>query len=76
DNATGQRTSNVSTNNAATNNGQASFNDRAAQGGLIGVADSLNYNTETGQSTANDVAFASVGLQAHGYAKRLNKPNE
>ncbi|MFT0771580.1 LPS assembly protein LptD [Psychrobacter aquimaris] len=80
-NATGQRTSNVSTNNAATNNvstksGQASFNDRAAQGGLIGVADSLNYNTETGQSTANDVAFASVGLQAHGYAKRLNKPNE
>lgn len=81
DNATGQRTNNVSTNNAATNNvstksGQASFNDRAAQSGLIGVADSLNYNTETGQSTANDVAFASVGLQAHGYAKRLNKPNE
>ncbi|MDN3447644.1 LPS assembly protein LptD [Psychrobacter sp. APC 3281] len=76
DNATGQRTSNSSTNNAATNNGQASFNDRATQGGLIGVADSLNYNTETGQSTANDVAFASVGLQAHGYAKRLNKPNE
>ena len=43
---------------------------------MIGVADSLNYNTETGQSTANDVAFASVGLQAHGYAKRLNKPND
>jgi len=58
------------------NRSQASLNDRARQGGLIGVADSLNYNTETGQSTANDVAFASVGLQAHGYAKRLNKPND
>ncbi len=58
------------------NRSQASLNDRARQGGLIGVADSLNYNTETGQSTANDVAFASVELQAHGYAKRLNKPND
>lgn len=46
------------------------------QGGLIGVADSLAYNTETGQSTAQDVAFASVELQAHGYAKRLNRPND
>lgn len=60
----------------APSNAQASFNERAKKGGLIGVADSLNYNTETGQSTANDVAFASVGLQAHGYAKRLNKPND
>jgi LPS-assembly protein len=45
-------------------------------GGIIGVADSLAYNTETGQSTAKDVAFASVPLQAHGYAKRLNRPSE
>jgi len=58
------------------NRSQTSLNDKARQGGLIGVADSLNYNTETGQSTANDVAFASVELQAHGYAKRLNKPND
>ncbi|WP_438950644.1 LptA/OstA family protein, partial [Psychrobacter submarinus] len=54
----------------------ATVNDKVSQGGLIGVADSLNYNTETGQSTAKDVAFASVELQAHGYAKRLNRPNE
>jgi len=74
DSATGQPVQR--TRNSATNNGQANLSDRAAQSGLIGVADSLNYNTETGQSTANDVAFASVGLQAHGYAKRLNKPNE
>ncbi|MGO2997093.1 MAG: LPS assembly protein LptD [Moraxellaceae bacterium] len=60
----------------APSNSQASFNERAKKGGLIGVADSLNYNTETGQSTANEVAFASVELQAHGYAKRLNKPND
>ena len=57
-------------------NNTASLTDKASKGGLIGVADSLNYNTETGQSTANDVAFASVELQAHGYAKRLNRPNE
>ena len=53
-----------------------SVNEKVANGGLIGVADSLNYNTETGQSTANNVAFASVELQAHGYAKHLNKPND
>ncbi|WP_201543407.1 LPS-assembly protein LptD [Psychrobacter immobilis] len=57
-------------------NNNASLTDKASKGGLIGVADSLNYNTETGQSTASDVAFASVELQAHGYAKRLNRPNE
>ena len=57
-------------------NGRTSLTEKAAQGGLIGVADDLNYNTETGQSTATNVAFASVELQAHGYAKRLNRPNE
>ena len=62
-------------NNSIQNN-TASLTDKASKGGLIGVADSLNYNTETGQSTASDVAFASVELQAHGYAKRLNRPNE
>ena len=55
---------------------KTTISEQASQGGLIGVADSLAYNTETGQSTANDVAFASVPLQAHGYAKRLNRPNE
>lgn len=54
----------------------ATVNDRVTQGGLIGVADSLAYNTKNQQSTARDVAFASVPLQAHGYAKQLNRPNE
>ena len=70
---------NVQNNRSYNNNIQnnnASLTDKASKGGLIGVADSLNYNTETGQSTASDVAFASVELQAHGYAKRLNRPNE
>lgn len=58
------------------NLGKVTIANRATQGGLIGVADSLAYNTETGQSTANEVAFASVELQAHGYAKRLNRPND
>lgn len=52
------------------------FRDKTQEGGLIGVADSLAYNTATGQSTAEDVAFASVPLQAHGYAKRLNRPTD
>ncbi|MGM8884930.1 LPS-assembly protein LptD [Psychrobacter sp. 1U2] len=56
--------------------GTAALNDRVTQGGLIGVADSLAYNTKNQQSTARDVAFASVPLQAHGYAKQLNRPNE
>ncbi|SLJ85168.1 LPS-assembly protein LptD [Psychrobacter sp. DAB_AL43B] len=62
--------------NNAPNNNRTSLTDKTTQGGLIGVADGLNYNTETGQSTATNVAFASVELQAHGYAKRLNRPND
>nr|WP_227500834.1 LPS assembly protein LptD [Psychrobacter aquaticus] len=76
DQATGQRRQSNSTSNRSLNTAKTSLSDQASQGGLIGVADSLNYNTETGQSTATDVAFASVELQAHGYAKRLNKPND
>lgn len=62
-------------NQGAENTGNTGLRSRA-KGGLIGVADSLAYNTETGQSTAKDVAFASVPLQAHGYAKQLNRPND
>lgn len=76
DQATGQQRPSSNTTSNALNTASSNFGDKASQGGLIGVADSLAYNTETGQSTANDVAFASVALQAHGYAKRLNKPNE
>lgn len=70
------RVQNGNRHSSNTQNNKASLTDKASTGGLIGVADSLNYNTETGQSTAKDVAFASVDLQAHGYAKRLNRPNE
>lgn len=73
---TDQATGNQVTRTNTRNTGTGSITEQAAKGGLIGVADSLAYNTETGQSTANDVAFASVGLQAHGYAKRLNRPND
>ena len=69
-------TDQATSNNNTRNNGRASITNRATQGGLIGVADNLAYNTETGQSTADEVAFASVELQAHGYAKRLNRPND
>ena len=74
--AIGNQAPRNNTSNNAQNNFQNNIKEQASKGGLIGVADSLAYNTETGQSTANDVAFASVPLQAHGYAKRLNKPND
>ena len=41
--------------------------------GLISVADEIAYQTDTTKATAKDVAFASVPMQAHGYAKQLNK---
>ena len=69
----------IGNNNTAAMQGQgntASLTEKASQGGLIGVADSLAYSTESGQTTAYGVAFASVPLQSHGYAKRLNRPNE
>lgn len=75
DQATGQRKVGNTASNNPLNNTQANFGETVSQGGIIGIADSLNYNTETGQSTADNVAFASVDMQAHGYAKRLNRPN-
>lgn len=47
-----------------------------AKGGLITVADEIAYETDSAKATAKDVAFASVPLQAHGYAKQLNKVDE
>lgn len=41
---------------------------------LIGVAKDLHYNTQTGQASANQIAFANQGLHAHGYAKSLTRP--
>jgi len=63
-------------NSAQYQDGSLNISEKANQGGLIGVADSLAYSTESGQSTAYGVAFASVPLQAHGYAKRLNHPSD
>nr|WP_227677154.1 LPS assembly protein LptD [Psychrobacter urativorans] len=68
--------SNSGRNIFANRNSQPTLTEKASDGGLIGVADSLAYNTESGQSTAYGVAFASVPLQAHGYAERLNRPND
>ncbi|WP_230656426.1 LPS-assembly protein LptD [Psychrobacter sp. I-STPA10] len=47
----------------------------AAGIGLIGVANELAYNAN-GQATAKEVAFASIPMQAHGYAQQLNRPND
>lgn len=76
DQAIGDTPSSETTANRGGLRNKVSISDKVSQGGLIGVADELAYSTETGQSTANNVAFASVPLQAHGYAKRLNRPNE
>ncbi|WP_298978133.1 LPS assembly protein LptD [uncultured Psychrobacter sp.] len=73
---TDQAIGNAPNRGAGTERPAATVNDKVSQGGLIGVADSLAYNTQNQQSTARDVAFASVPLQAHGYAKQLNRPNE
>lgn len=43
------------------------------KGGLITMADEIAYQTNDDKATAKDVAFASVPLQAHGYAKQLNQ---
>lgn len=44
--------------------------------GLISVANEVAYQSGSSKATAKDVAFASVPLQAHGYAKQLNKVDE
>lgn len=44
--------------------------------GLMGVAQSFSHDAATGQATATDVAFASSGIGAHGYASSLTKPND
>lgn len=46
------------------------------KGGLITMADEIAYQSNNSKATAKDVAFASVPLQAHGYAKQLNKVDD
>lgn len=47
-----------------------------ANTGMIVVADELAFDTNNSRATAYDVAFASVPMQAHGYAHRMNKPDD
>lgn len=44
--------------------------------GIISVANEVAYQADSAKATAKDVAFASVPLQAHGYAKQMNKVDE
>lgn len=46
------------------------------KGGLITIADEVAYQTSDSKATIKDVAFASVPLQAHGYAKQINRVDE
>lgn len=74
-----------SQNNGANNSAEtlAKNNDKSksatktgVKGGLITMADEIAYQTSNSKATAKDVAFASVPLQAHGYAKQLNKVDD
>lgn len=56
-------------------NTQLSNLSSSNQGGFISVSDKLSFNTQTKQAQASGVAFASVAMQAHGYAGQLSKPN-
>lgn len=59
--------------------GQVQFSDTHSSDtkglGLIAVAESLEYR-DNDTATAQDVAFASSTVNAHGYAKELNKTSE
>ena len=61
---------------ANANNTTATLANSKTSGGIITVADEIAYQTDSTKATAKDVAFASVPLQAHGYAKQLNKVDE
>ncbi len=58
-----------------TTNTSATTTDTQNNNGLIGIAEHLAYKSD-GQATAQNVAFASIPMQAHGYAKQLNHPEE
>lgn len=62
--------------NTAHSTRRSTLADGKATSGLITIADEIAYQTDTTKATAKDVAFASVPLQAHGYAKQLNKVDE
>lgn len=53
-----------------------SSSSKVAGSGLITVADEIAYDTNSNAATATNVAFASIPMQAHGYAHKLNKPDD
>lgn len=60
----------------ATASGQVQFSDGGASdnsAGIIGVAENLVYRTDGQTATAQDVAFASTTINAHGYASQMDK---
>lgn len=52
-----------------------SFASKQGDDTLMGSASSLSFNTKTGAITAQDTAFASTKINAHGYADRLTHPS-
>lgn len=56
--------------------GQVLFgsSDSTTNNDLMGIAQTLRYNTQTGAMTAHDVAFASKSLSAHAHAQSLSTP--
>ena len=60
----------------ATASGQVQFSDGGASdhsAGIIGMAENLVYHTDGQTATAQDVAFASTTINAHGYASQMDK---
>lgn len=49
--------------------------DTVQNSGLITLSNEMTYDVNSTKGIAKDVAFASVPLQAHGYAKQLQKVN-
>lgn len=58
------------------NNPNYQSSNNSSNEGVIAVAEELAYSTNDSRATAYDVAFASVPMQAHGYAQKLNKSDE
>lgn len=60
--------------------GEVQFSDGMNAGengiGLIGVAQSISYGNQNGLATAQDVAFASTAINAHGYAGSMQKVSD
>lgn len=63
-------------NNQNPNQNDMTGNKINADMGIIGVANELNYNAKTQTANAQDVAFASTTIGAHGYAKQMQKVND